>query len=187
MSSNIRINRICQHCRQEFEAKTTVTRFCSDRCSKQNYKDRKRTEKVKVSEEQTKAVRQRALEEIKSKEILTVQDAAKLLNCSTRTIYNLINNGTLNGIKFSERKTLLRRSDIEWFFDNSQHPPPPKPEKPLNIRECYHMGEIQLKYNISEKALYDMIKRNNIPKTQQGKFVYVPKSKIDQLLNPKNK
>lgn len=49
------------------------------------------------------------------------------------------------------------------------------------------MGEIQLKYNISEKALYDLIKRNNIQKTQRGKFVYVPKSKVDQLLNPKIK
>ena len=187
MSSNIRINRICQHCGSEFEAKTTVTQFCSDRCAKHNYKARKRAEKVKASHEQTKAVRQRSLEEIKSKEILTVQDAAKLLSCSTRTIYNLINRGTLNGIKFSERKTLLRRSDIELFFDNALKPLEPKPEKPLDIKQCYHMEEIQLKYNISETALYNIIKRNDIQKTQRGKFVYVPKSKIDQLLNPKIK
>ncbi|WP_179412735.1 helix-turn-helix transcriptional regulator [Mucilaginibacter sp. E4BP6] len=187
MSSNIRINRICQQCGSEFEAKTTVTQFCSDRCAKHNYKARKRVEKVKASHDHTKVVRQRSLEEIKSKEILTVSDVAKLLTCSTRTVYNLINNGTLNGIKFSERKTLLRRSDIERFFDNALQPLPPRPEKPLDIKQCYHMGEIQLKYNVSEKALYDMLKRNNIQKTQRGKFVYVLKSKVDQLLNPKIK
>ena len=186
MSSNIRINRICQHCGIEFEAKTTVTQCCGDRCARYYYKARKKAEKVKASNEQTKAIRQRGLEEIKLKEILTVQDVAKLLTCSTRTIYNLINKGTLNGIKFSERKTLLRRSDIERFFDEALQPPPPKPAKPVDIKKCYHMGEIQLKFNISEKALFEMIKRNDIPKTQQGKYVYVSKSKIDKLLNPKN-
>jgi hypothetical protein len=72
MSSNIRINRICQHWEIEFEAKTTVTQFCGDRCAKYNYKTRKKTEKIKVINEQTKAIRQRGLEVIKLKEILTV-------------------------------------------------------------------------------------------------------------------
>jgi len=61
MSSNIRINRICQQCGSEFEAKTTVTQFCSDRCAKHNYKARKRVEKVKASHDHTKVVRQRSL------------------------------------------------------------------------------------------------------------------------------
>ena len=46
MSSNIRISKICQHCGQEFVAKTTVTKFCSDNCAKRNYKKRKREEKI---------------------------------------------------------------------------------------------------------------------------------------------
>lgn len=66
------------------EARTTVTQFCSDRCAKHNYKARKGAEKVKVSHEQTKALRQRSLEEIKRKEILTVQDVPKLLTCSNQ-------------------------------------------------------------------------------------------------------
>ncbi|MEO7215481.1 helix-turn-helix domain-containing protein [Mucilaginibacter sp.] len=184
MSSNIRINRICQHCGLEFEAKTTVTKYCSEICGKRNYKARKKDEKVKASNAETKTVREKPMIEILSKEILTVRDAAKLLRCSVRTIYNLVGRGTLNGIRFSERKTLLRRSDIDRFFEDALTPPPKRPEKPINIKDCYHMGEIQLKFNISEKALYDIINRNNIPKIQQGKFVYAPKSIIDQLLNP---
>ena len=31
MSSNIRISKVCQHCNRVFTAKTTVTKFCSDR------------------------------------------------------------------------------------------------------------------------------------------------------------
>jgi excisionase family DNA binding protein len=184
MSSNIRITRVCQYCGSEFEAKTTVTKYCSEVCGKRHYKARTRESKVQVSNAETKAVLEKPLQEIQSKEILTVRDAAKLLSCSIRTVYNLIDRGTLNGIKFSERKTLLRRSDIERFFEDAVMPIPKRPEKALNIKDCYHMGEIQLKFNISEKALYDIIKRNNIPKVQQGKFVYAHKSIIDQLLNP---
>jgi excisionase family DNA binding protein len=184
MSSNIRITRVCQYCGCEFQAKTTVTKYCSEVCGKRHYKARKRDEKVKVSNAETKAIVEKPLQEIQSKEILTVRDAAKLLSCSIRTVYNLIDRGTLNGIRFSERKTLLRRSDIDQFFENAVKPVPKRPEKPLNIKDCYHMGEIQMKYNISEAALYQLIKRNKITKVQHGWYVYVSKSIIDQLLNP---
>ncbi|HBH06588.1 MAG TPA: DNA-binding protein, partial [Flavobacteriales bacterium] len=42
MSSNMRIPKICQECGSDFIAKTTVTQYCSDRCSKRAYKKRKR-------------------------------------------------------------------------------------------------------------------------------------------------
>jgi hypothetical protein len=56
MSSNIRITRVCQYCGYEFEAKTTVTKYCSELCAKRNYKARKKEEKAKVSNAETKAV-----------------------------------------------------------------------------------------------------------------------------------
>ena len=49
MSSNIRVQRICQFCGKEFTARTTVTKYCSDVCAKRAYKARKRTEKVEIS------------------------------------------------------------------------------------------------------------------------------------------
>lgn len=184
MSSNIRVNRVCQYCASAFEARTTVTKYCSDHCAKRGYKARVKAEKIKVSNTETKVIREKPLNEIRSKEILTVKHAALLLNCSIHTVYRMIDRGTLNGIRFSERKMLLRRSDIDQFFDNALIPPPPRPERKINIKDCYHMGEVQLKYHISEKALYELIKRNHISKVQQGKFVYVPKAIIDHLLNP---
>jgi len=49
MSSNIRVLRICKLCGEEFIAKTTVTKFCGDRCAKRAYKARKKDEKIGAS------------------------------------------------------------------------------------------------------------------------------------------
>ena len=40
MSSNFVVKRLCEHCGQVFEAKTTVTRFCSKLCNKRSYKQK---------------------------------------------------------------------------------------------------------------------------------------------------
>ena len=53
MSSNIRINRICQFCNEEFVAKTTVTKYCGDNCAKKAYKQRMRLKKLEKSDEDT--------------------------------------------------------------------------------------------------------------------------------------
>ena len=46
MSSNIRITRICEHCGQEFTAKTVKTRYCSHACNRKGYKKVERDNKV---------------------------------------------------------------------------------------------------------------------------------------------
>ncbi|WP_157098033.1 hypothetical protein [Niabella ginsenosidivorans] len=46
MSSNIRLKKICQHCRQPFVAQKTTTRFCSHACASSNYKKRLKEQKV---------------------------------------------------------------------------------------------------------------------------------------------
>ena len=38
MSSNIFSQRICEECGNQFTTRTTVTRFCGDRCAKRAYK-----------------------------------------------------------------------------------------------------------------------------------------------------
>lgn len=186
MSTNIRVNRICQHCGKTFEAKTTVTKYCGDTCAKRAYKARLRTAKVEASNKETKEIKQVDLEPIKSKEFLTVPDAAKLLNCSLRTMYRIIDNGRIKAINLSERKTLVRRSDIDELFEQEPVVPAPEPKVrkiKFKVENCYTISDIQSKYKISEKALYDLIKRNNIEKFQQGKFVYVFKNVIDKLLS----
>jgi len=50
MSSNIRIVKICEYCKKEFIAKTTVTQCCSDDCAKRFYKLKKRDRKISQAE-----------------------------------------------------------------------------------------------------------------------------------------
>lgn len=188
MSSNIKITRVCRHCGNEFEAKTTVTKFCSLQCARRAYKAALKKDKIAKSNNEVRSVRQAPIELLKAKEFLTVRDVATLLNSSRQTVYNLINAGQIKASNIKLKKTLIKRSEIDRLFAAGDEPPEiPDIQKDIKIEACYHMSEILQKYTISEKALYDLIKRNEIPKLKKGKFSYVPKSKIDQLLNPKNK
>ncbi len=87
MSSNLKITRICQHCGIEFIARTTVTRYCGDHCSKRAYKVRIKQQKVQASNSETQKQRENTVVHFTSKtlEYLTVKDAAGLLQCDVRT------------------------------------------------------------------------------------------------------
>ena len=93
MSSNIRVDKICERCGNEFMTRKTVTRFCSDNCAKRAYKEGQKEAKIKVSDEKTLKVKSNAIEEIKPKEFLSVKEAAKLIGCCKQTVYTLINSG----------------------------------------------------------------------------------------------
>ena len=67
MSSNIRIDKICQHCGEEFVAKTTVTKYCGDVCAKRAYKARKRKEKIQAAKAQTIKDKHPELENLQQK------------------------------------------------------------------------------------------------------------------------
>ena len=54
MSSNIKVQRICQHCTKEFTARKTITMYCSHRCNSAAYKAKQRTIKVEASNKEKK-------------------------------------------------------------------------------------------------------------------------------------
>ena len=116
MGSNIYVQRICEYCHKEFTARKTVSRTCSDNCAKRFYKEKKKAEKIEASNRETRRILLKPIEEIKTKEFLTVSDTAKLLNCSVRTAYRLIENGSIKAVNLSQRKTLVKRSDIDKLF-----------------------------------------------------------------------
>lgn len=115
MSSNIRVERICQHCGSTFTARTTVTKYCSDQCSKRAYKARKRAEKLNASDIETKNIISVSQEELKAKEFLTITETCTLLSVSRWTIWRAIKNKELNAGSIGRRK-IIRRSDIEKLF-----------------------------------------------------------------------
>ncbi|MGA1976618.1 MAG: helix-turn-helix domain-containing protein [Bacteroidales bacterium] len=116
MSSNIKVQRICQHCGKEFTARTTVTRYCSDNCAKRAYKARERAAKVEVCNKETQHIKAKPIDEIKAKEFLNVRDVATLLNCSVRSVYYYIKSGNIKAVNLAERATRVKRSEIDRLF-----------------------------------------------------------------------
>jgi len=187
MSSNIKIQRICQHCTNEFIARTTTTLYCSSRCNSAAYKAKHRAGKVEQSNMETQRIKTQPIEQLKAKAFLSIADTCKLIGISRRTVYRMIERGELITGKAGKR-TIIRRSDLEQLLFEQPRTVAPQPEKQpkqmqFNISECYNLTEVQSKYGISETALQNLIKRNSIPKIKKGWFAYVPKIVIDKLLS----
>jgi len=180
MSSNIRVNRVCEYCKKEFMARTTITRYCSHKCNSAHYKQRKKAS-GKTSTTTS------SVEELKTKEFLTVTQVSKLIGCSRQNIYKLIKNGKLKATNILEKKTIIKRSEIDKLFENPIEDVKEKDSVDdmlyFDIAECYMILEIQNKYGVSEKALYEIIKRNKIPRIKNGWYVFVPKKMIDEILS----
>lgn len=185
MSTNIRIVRICQYCGNEFEAKTTVTKYCSHKCNSRAYKQKVKQEKIQESDIATQKFRDQPLLQLNTLDYLTPKDAATLLQCDPRTIYMMINTGRLRAINLSVRKTRILKKDIDSIFSNPELIIKPKPMKipgPLTIDDCYSMGEILQIYDIGDHTLARVIQKYNIVKYRKGKYVYASKEVMDKVL-----
>ena len=197
MSSKIEVQRICQHCGNEFTARTTVTRFCCHRCASAAHKQKIRVGKVEQSNKETRRIKSQPIEELKAREFLTVTQVSKLIGCSRQNIYSLINTGKLKATNILLKKTIVKRSDLDKLFnDPTQLTQPegiPETQKQelnewvqaggFDITDCYTLTEVQNKFGISQTTLQNLIKRNSIPKIKKGWFAYVPKTVIDKLLS----
>jgi excisionase family DNA binding protein len=193
MSSKIEVQRICQHCGTDFTARTTVTKYCSLRCASKANKAKIRAEKVQKSNTETRLIKTNPIEELKAKDFLTVSEVSKLIGCSRQNVYKLINTGKLNATNILEKKTIVRRCDLEKIFNEvpEARPIPEHQKQELNewklagafdIEDCYTINEVLEKFSISETALHSLIKRENIPKIKRGWYAYVPKLLIEGFL-----
>lgn len=115
MSSNIELLKICQHCNNEFIAKTTVTRFCSQKCASRNYKLRKRKEKVQKATLIIVNNTEFNQTQLKQKEFLSIIEVCALIGMSRMTIFRLIKCGKINATKIG-RRTIIKRSEIDKLF-----------------------------------------------------------------------
>ena len=126
MSSNIKVQRICQHCGKEFTARTTITLYCSHRCNSAAYKAKQRAERVEQSNKETQRIKTQPIQELKAKEFLTVREVARLLNCSVCFVYYYIESGTIKAVNLGQRIIRVKRSDIDRLFEQPQ-PVTPQP------------------------------------------------------------
>ncbi|MCS5543615.1 MAG: helix-turn-helix domain-containing protein [SAR86 cluster bacterium] len=182
MSSNIRINLICEECGNDFTAKTTVTKYCSKKCNSRAYKRAKRTVELQPIIQKSNRNTQKVRDNLSLKEFLSVTEVSKLIGCSRQNVYKLIKSGKLNATNLLEKKTIVRRVDLDQLFNEISNKKKIKQqEMTYSVSECYAINEIIEKFEMSESALYSYIKRNNIPKVKKRRNVYIPKIFIDKL------
>lgn len=118
MSSNIRVVKVCEMCSKEFIAKKTTSKTCSDNCAKRFYKLNKRNQRIEDVELQT-AIKKTpksfiTVEEIRIiniKELLTLNEAALLLNISPLTLRRWTLCGKMPAYKIG-KKWVYKRKEL---------------------------------------------------------------------------
>lgn len=180
MSSNIEIQRVCEFCGKEFTARTTTTRYCSKPCNKKHYDQLKRAKKIANSNAEVLNKKNISTDDINKKDVLTVKDTASLLNLSLRSVYRLIKKGTIKASNIGKRMNRIQRKDINELLDSYNQPSKKRFHK---LSDCYTLEQIQEKYNLSEKSLYDIIRRREIERIKHGACTYIPKKPIDYLFS----
>ena len=117
MSSNIKIVKICEYCNNEFIAKTTTTKCCSDNCSKRFYKLKIKNDKIAQADFKTETKRkpknfitEEEIKSIQAKENLTLIEAAILLNISPLTLRRWTLAGKMNSKKVGKKHLYVREN-----------------------------------------------------------------------------
>ena len=184
MSSNIRIERICEWCGKQFTAQTTVTRFCSKRCSEHAYKERLRQKKISLSNQET--AHNSREKESRNKEFLTPSETARYLGVGRTYIYDCINRGKIKVTRIG-RKTLISKADIQAMFDfltpKENISAAPAEKKSKSLSDFYTRADIREKYGVKDSWIYKVVAENNVPKTIIRGKAYFSKSHIDRLFS----
>jgi excisionase family DNA binding protein len=116
MSSNIKIPKVCEHCKETFIAKTTVTRFCSTNCAGKAFKNRKSKELLEsVQMEEYRRSVGINMELIQSKEFLSIKEACLLLGVSRMSLYRYIKNKTITTHKLGG-KVIIKKQALTKLF-----------------------------------------------------------------------
>ncbi len=184
MSSNIKIERICEWCGNRFMAQTTVTRFCSKRCSEHSYKERMRQKKMALSNMETSQCN--LDRKSKDKDFLTPTETAQYLGVGRTYIYDCINRGKIKVTRIG-RKTLISKADIQAMFDflspKESEPKETTEKKGKSLSDFYTRAEIREKFGVKDSWIYKVIAENNVPKTILRGKAYFSKSHIDRLFS----
>jgi excisionase family DNA binding protein len=188
--SKLKLPKVCEHCGKAFEAKTVITRFCSDVCNNASLRQRKKQVLEEERKQQILKDSAATIAEIQTRPYISIAEAVLLFGISKDTIRRLIRAGKIPAVNLGERLTRISRAHIEAMFTAVVVPEEkPQEQQPVKLQyepgECYTIGEISEKYGVSLSTVDKTIRKNSIPKRQVGKFVYVPKVMIDKIFGGK--
>ena len=160
MSSRIDILKRCKWCGAVFTAHKTTTEYCSHKCANLAYKDKVRRQHIEsLQHELGKSIKTPPK---LNKEYLTPSEVAELLNIGRTSIYRYIRNGVIKVIRF-ERKTLVRRADIEGMTDFIvQEVENKQPKEKAPITDFYTTAEVKEKYHVNESWIFVVAKKCRI-------------------------
>lgn len=138
MSSNVRLQKVCQECGREFIARTTVTKFCSHLCNGRYYKREKRSNYLDVALMKERA--QRALMAVVetpkkgrprkqvipnnfnpsrssplTRELLDIEELAVVIGMSERTIHRLLKDISFPRLRVGKRLLFEKTNVINYL------------------------------------------------------------------------
>ncbi|WP_370626513.1 helix-turn-helix domain-containing protein [Chitinophaga sp. sic0106] len=115
MTSNMRLNKVCQHCHQEFIARTMLTRYCSHTCNRIAYKQAKRDQKLQSAIHHVSAQPMPVInyETIADKPLLNLNEAAQLLNISPLTLRRWLKAGKITSIRKGKKHLFDKRGLLQ--------------------------------------------------------------------------
>jgi len=174
------IQKQCAICEKSFVPKTVSSIYCSKKCSDTAYRERKRELK---KEEQRKAIASRIPD---NRKYISVPETVILFGVAKTTLYRYIRQGRIPAINLGTRLLRLDRTVIEKMFPTREDISVTKEWSEVKLyrlepEDCYTIGEISKKFGISDSSVYKHIRKFAIPIRQMGKYVYAPKSEIDNI------
>lgn len=170
----------CPICGKTFTPKTITSLYCSRQCGEKAYKRKKVAQK---REELLKAAADAVPTE---RQYISVTEAIAIFGVARSTLYRLIRTGDIPSIRIGTKLIRIDRQKLETFFparqaSQTEEKTPTVKLYNLEPENCYTIGEIAKKFGISESSVYKHIRQYSVPTRQIGKFVYAPKSEIDNL------
>ena len=127
MSSDMRIKKVCQFCKDTFIAKQHRTKFCSHRCGQLNYKQHARDEKIAatveaVKEQVSQPARIKIPQPIIEKALIPMKELALVIGISERTIFRLVKDAAFPKIKIGKRLLFQKEKVLTYIIHKYGNP-----------------------------------------------------------------
>ena len=184
----MKIEKKCIYCGESFTAQRLTTKYCSVICNKKHYKIRARKGELPTDSFKEDSLTKLILKKqavLNIKQYLSIKETCDLLGLSRSTIYRLIKSNKVTVVRIGKR-VIIPKPEIEELLKSASRTYIPDSVQTIkqnfNIQNYYYIGEVQNKYGVSEKGLYNLLLKHSIEKVTIGKHVYVLKSDIKKIL-----
>ncbi|MBN2890912.1 MAG: helix-turn-helix domain-containing protein [Bacteroidales bacterium] len=122
---------------------------------------------------------------LKNKDFLSISEISQLFGVSRTTIWRLCKYDKLKSVKIGKSR-FISRKQLEFLFstdDELETIQPYAKEVVYKEEDYYSVLEIQEKYNMSQSAVYNLVKRNNLSKITIWKNIFIPKTEIEAVFS----